>query len=159
MEVVNPETSGTKPRNVGGAPKGSKNHWKHGMYTYKAMLDGNGLDERSSLFRALREKERELVAALGGDPSPQEMCIIADSIKNMLYVASLDNYLMQLKSLTRKGKAHPILAIRTQLSAHLRENLKTLGLKRVSRNLSLTEILSKDNNQQPTNGTADDNQP
>lgn len=48
------------------------------------------------------EKEQELVTALGGDPSPQEQTIIADSIKNMLYVASLDNYLMSLKSLVRK---------------------------------------------------------
>ena len=51
-------------------------------------------------------------------------------MKNMLYIASLDNYLMGLKSLVRKGRPHPVLAIRTQLSAHLRENLKTLGLKR-----------------------------
>ena len=50
---------------------------------------------------------------------------------------------MQLKSLVLKGKPHPVLAIRTQLSAHLRENLKTLGLKRVSKTLSLTDILNQ----------------
>jgi hypothetical protein len=44
----------------------------------------------------------------------------------MLYVASLDNYLMGLKSLVRKGRAHPVIAIRTHLAAHLRENLKTV---------------------------------
>jgi hypothetical protein len=86
-------------------------------------------NERTSLFKALREKEQELVKALGGDPSPQEQAIIADSVKNMLYVASLDNYLMGLKSLVRKGRPHPVLAIRTQLSAHLRENLNDVGLK------------------------------
>jgi hypothetical protein len=58
------------------------------------MLNGDGLDERTSLFKALREKEKELVKALGGDPSPQEQAIIGDSVKNMLYIASLDNYLM-----------------------------------------------------------------
>jgi hypothetical protein len=109
-------------------------------------------NERTSLFKALREKEQELVKALGGDPSPQEQAIIADSVKNMLYVASLDNYLMRLKSLVRKGRPHPVLAIRTQLSAHLRENLKTLGLKRVAKNLSLTEILAKEDDT-PTNGS------
>jgi hypothetical protein len=117
------------------------------------MLNGNGLDERTSLFKALREKEHELVTALGGDPSPQEQAIIGDSVKNMLYIASLDNYLMGLKSLVRKGRPHPVLAIRTQLSAHLRENLKTLGLKRVSRTLSLHEILSKDDDK--ANGAAE----
>ena len=71
------------------------------------MLEGKSLDERTSLFKALREKEQELVSALGNDPSPQQKAIIADAIKNMLYVANLDNYLMSLKSLVRKGRAHP----------------------------------------------------
>jgi hypothetical protein len=49
------------------------------------------------------------VSAAGGDPSPQERAIIGDSVKNMLYIASLDNYLMGLKSLVRKGRPHPVL--------------------------------------------------
>jgi hypothetical protein len=118
---------------AGGAPAGNRNAVKHGLHSYKAMIDGKGLDERTSLFKALREKEQELVSALGGDPSPQEQVIIGDSVKNMLYIASLDNYLMGLKSLVRKGRPHPVLAIRTPLSAHLRENLKTLGLQRESK--------------------------
>jgi hypothetical protein len=122
------------------------------------MLNGDGLDQRSSLFKAMREKELELITALGGDPSPEQQAIIADSVKNMLYIASLDNYLMGLKSLVRKGKPHPVLAIRTQLSAHLRENLKTLGLKRVSKTLTLSDILNapeeSENHEQPGNGKA-----
>ena len=113
------------------------------------MLDGDGLDERTSLFKALREKEQELVGALGGDPSPQERAIIGDSVKNMLYIASLDNYLMGLKSLVRKGRPHPVLSIRTELSAHLRENLKTLGLKRVSKALTINDLLSSHGEAQP----------
>jgi hypothetical protein len=74
--------------------------------------------------------------------APQEQAIIGDSVKNMLYIASLDNYLMGLKSLVRKGKPHPVLSIRTQLSAHLRENLKTLGLKRVSKTLTVQDLLN-----------------
>jgi hypothetical protein len=35
-----------------------------------------------------------------------------------------------------------VLAIRTQLSAHLRENLKTLGLKRFSKALTNTDVLN-----------------
>lgn len=136
------EVTSNRQHPPGGAPRGNKNAVKHNLYTYKAMLNGDGLDERTSLFKALREKEQELVSALGGDPSPQEQAIIGDSVKNMLYIASLDNYLMGLKSLVRKGRPHPVLAIRTQLSAHLRENLKTLGLKRVSKTLSVTDLLN-----------------
>jgi hypothetical protein len=108
------------------------------------MLDGKGLDQRSSLFKALREKEQELVSALGGDPSPQERAIIADSVKNALYVASLDNYLMGLKSLVRKGRPHPVLDIRTKLAAHLRENLKALGLQRRMKRVGLMDLLSSE---------------
>src|ERR1700756_4758018 len=124
-----------KPRqryNAPGGRPGNQKAGKQGLHPYKAMLNGKGLDERTSLFKALREKEPELVTALGGEPSPQEQAIIGDSVKNMLYIASLDNYLMGLKSLVRKGRPHPVLAIRTQLSAHLRENLKTLGQAVVS---------------------------
>ena len=63
-------------RNAPGGPPHNKKALKHGLYAYQAMLNGNGLDERTSLFKALREKEQELVSALGGDPSPQEQAII-----------------------------------------------------------------------------------
>ena len=104
------------------------------------------MDERTFRvrFKAKREKELELITALGGDPSPQQQVIIADTVKNMLYIASLDNYLMGLKSLVRKGKPHPVLARGTRLSAHLRENLKTLGLRRVSKALTVTDVLNGD---------------
>jgi hypothetical protein len=77
-------------KRAGGAPPGNKNNLVHGLYSYKAMLNGKGLDQRTSLFNALREKEQELVSALNGDPSPQQQAIIGDSVKNMLYIASLD---------------------------------------------------------------------
>ena len=125
-------------------PPGNKNALVHGLHSYKAMLNGDGLDQRTSLFKALREKEQELVTALGGDPSPQEQAIISDSVKNMLYIASLDNYLMQLKSLVRKGKPHPVLDIRTKLAAHLRENLKALGLHRRTKRLGVLDSLNND---------------
>ena len=65
---------------AGGAPPRNKNAVKHGLYAYQAMLNGKGLDERTSLFKAMREKELELITALGGDPSPQQQAIIADTL-------------------------------------------------------------------------------
>jgi hypothetical protein len=62
----------------------------------------------------------------------------------MLYIASLDNYLMQLKSLVRKGKPHPVLDIRTKLAAHLRENLKALGLQRRAKRIGVADLLSQE---------------
>ena len=62
---------------AGGAPPRNKNAVKHGLYAYQAMLNGKCWDERTSLFKAMREKELELITALGGDPSPQQQAIIA----------------------------------------------------------------------------------
>jgi len=126
-------SNGHSNHNAGGAPLGNQNALRHGLYSLRAMLNGDGLDRRTSLYRALTEKEQELISALGGDPSPQERVIIADTVKTMLFIGSLDHYLLQLKSLVRKGKVHSVLGERTRLAGHLRENLKTLGLKRVAK--------------------------
>jgi hypothetical protein len=53
-------------------------------------------------------------------------------------------YLLQHKSLVRKGKLHGVLSERTRIGAHIRENLRALGLKRVSHHLTLDEILSEE---------------
>src|SRR5262245_28409891 len=62
------------------------------------------------LQKALAQKEQELIAALGGDVSPQEQIIVADTVKHLMFAASLDNYLLSLKSLVRKGKLHGVVA-------------------------------------------------
>jgi len=120
-----------------------REYYRHGLYYCQRLLSGDGLKKSTGLYHALREKEEELIAALGGDPSPQERALIADSVKNILYIGSLDNYLMGLKTLVRKSRPHPVLAIRTQLAAHLRENLKTIGLHRRIKTKSLQEILDE----------------
>ncbi len=123
-------------------PPGNKNALQHGLYSLKAMLNGDGLDRRTSLYRALREKEQELVLALGGDPSPQQRAI-GDTVKTMLFLGSIDHYLQGLKSLVRKGRVHPVLAERTRLAAHMRANLVTLGLKRTIKTLTLDDVLNE----------------
>ena len=125
----------TKSRNVGGAPQGNKNAITHGLNHFKRLLSGDGLKRSTALYHALTHKEKELITALGGDPSPQEQAIIADTVKHMLFAGSLDHYLLSLKSLVRKGKAHAVLSERMRIGAHIRENLKTLGLKRIPRDV------------------------
>jgi hypothetical protein len=126
-----------------GPPAGNTNGVTHGYYSLKARLSGADLDKRTAAYKPLAEKEQELIAALGGDVSPQERIIIADTVKHLLFAASLDRYLMQLKSLVRKGKIHGVVSERTKIGAHIRENLKTLGLKRVSKEISLSDYLSE----------------
>ena len=128
-----------KPKLPVGGQKGNHSGLQHGYYALKSLLNGGRLDHRTAIYRALKEKEEELENALGGDTSPQEKALIADSVKVMLYVASLDNYLMSLSSIVRKGKVRDSLIQRIKLAGHLRENLKTLGLKRVPREVPALE--------------------
>jgi hypothetical protein len=132
--------SGLKGRS---GPPHNQNAVRHGLYYYKRLLSGDELKHSTALYHALVAKEQEMVVALGGNPSPQERVIIADTVKTQLYVGSLDAYLMQLKSLVRKGKVHAVLIERTRLAGHLRENLKTIGLKRIQKTLTLAELLAQ----------------
>ncbi len=117
-----------KPKSRGGQ-RGNSNNLQHGYYALKGLLNGGRLDKRTAIYRALREKEQELISALGGSEnvSPQEVVLIGDSVRVMMYTASLDNYLMGLKSLVRKGKVRDAVIQRVKLGGHLRENLKHWG--------------------------------
>ena len=125
--------------------KGNTLAVKHSLHVYRRMLSGNRLDGRTSLHKVLREKEQEFISALGGDPSPQEKWIIADAVKTMLYVGTLDEYLINLDGgIVSGSKVIPAVDTRTQLAAHVRRNLETLGLKRAVKTLSVQDVLNQD---------------
>lgn len=123
-------------------PPGNLNSAKHGLWALDRRLKEGRLDGRSAISKWLRAREQDYIAALGGDPSPQEMVLIRDSARTELYKDTLDAYLARLKTVVRKGKVHAVLSERTRLAAHLRENLKTIGLKRVKKELSLQDYLA-----------------
>jgi hypothetical protein len=134
---------GDKPVNP--ASKGNKLAVKHSLHTYRRMLEGSKIDGRTSLHKVLREKERELITALGGDPSPQEQVLIADAVKTLLYVGTLDQYLMSLDGgIVRGNKVISVVDTRVKLAAHLRENLKALGLQRRAKRIGVADILSQE---------------
>jgi hypothetical protein len=62
-----------------GPPAGNTNGTRHGYHSLKAKLNGTDLDKRTAAYKALAEREQELIVALGGDVSPQERIIIADT--------------------------------------------------------------------------------
>jgi hypothetical protein len=145
-------------RNAPGGPLGNQKAVKHGIHGLKRMRRSGKLDKRTTFGRAFEARRVEYVAHLGGDQlSAMELAIVEDTVWTDFYTAAYDLYLSSLKSIIRKGRPHPIVDARTRLSAHRRENLKTLGLKRVAKTLSLTEILAKhEDNDKPVNGVADD---
>jgi hypothetical protein len=126
----------------GGAPVGNGNALKHGYHSLVTTLNKGSVDRRTMLGRWQMEKEKELATALGGDPSPQQQIIITDTVKVLLYLASIDAYLLRLKSAVRRGKLHPVMSDRGKLATHLRENLKTLGLSRRIKAVSINDLLA-----------------
>jgi hypothetical protein len=139
-----------KPR---GGQEGNSNNLRHGYYSLVTTLKKGHLDRRTLLGRYQMEQEKELSDALGGDPSPQERVLIRDTVRTMLYLGSIDAYLIGLKSAIRRGKLHPIIKERVRLAAHVRENLRALGLKRVARDAESLESYVK-----RTYGGRDDNE-
>jgi hypothetical protein len=63
----------------------------------------------------------------------------------MLYVGTLDEYLISLDGgIVAKGKVIPVVDRRTKLAGHLREDLRALGLHRRVKTLSLSDVLSQE---------------
>jgi hypothetical protein len=136
-----------------GGPPGNQHAKKHGVRGLQIARRVGKIDKRTSFGQAFERRKREYVSHLGGSDqlSAMELAIVEDTVWTDFYVTAYDVYLSSLKSVIRKGRPHPIIDARTKLAAHRRENLKTLGLKRVAKTLSLTEILSKDDDT-PANG-------
>ena len=126
------ETSKPRQRNAPGGPPGNQKAVKHGLHCLKRMRKSGKLDKRTSFGKAFEAGRAEYVSHLGGDQlSAMELAIIEDTVWTDFYTTAYDLYLSSLKSVIRKGRPHPIVDARTRLASHRRENLKTLGLRRV----------------------------
>jgi hypothetical protein len=118
--------------NAPGGPLGNQKAAKHGVYSLTAARRRGRIDKRTSFGKAFERHKAEYVAHLGGDQlSAMELAIVEDTVWTDFYTAAYDAYLSSLKSVILKGRPHPIVDARTRLASHRRENLKTLGLRRV----------------------------
>ncbi len=136
--------SGGKPGRSG--PPGNKNAVKHGYYSLVKMIKGRGgaLDRRTILGKMVVETARRLEADLGGDLSEAQRMLVEDVALDTLLLQAVNRKVASVQPI-RKGKPHAAYALRAQLITQRRDHLKLLGLKRVSKTLSLQDILSADN--------------
>ncbi len=130
-----------------GGPPGNKNHLKHGYYSLIRMVRNRrgALDRRTILGKMVLETVRQLEADLGGDLSTAERMLVADVALDTLLLQALNNEVADASPIIQGKdglKAHPVYQLRAQLVAQRRETLKLLGIKRVSKTLSLQEILA-----------------
>jgi hypothetical protein len=135
-----------KPR--GGAPVGNQNARKHGLYTVRRRRKEARqlvLDSRTSEFRIVQEERDRLVAALGGDVSPQQEGIIIHVAQLGLDAAIIRGEMAQMSSLVNRTRraAYPILHDWLSVVRARADLLTRLGLERKARGVpSLQEYLN-----------------
>ncbi len=148
-----PFKKGDKP--VKPVAKGNTHAVKHSLHVYRRMLGGK-LDGRMSLAKVLREKEQELISALGGDPSSQERTLITDTVNTMLFKGTVENYLMSIDGkIVRDNKVISVVDTWVKLSSHMRGNLQALGLQRRVKTTSLADLLNQPEATSGGNDTTD----
>ena len=144
----------TKTRKATGAPKGSMNHLKHGLYVARRVLMDYGkrvIDGRSSTGKALLKWRHELIQDLGGDVSTQQAAIVDLAVKSKLLLDSIDVWLLTQPSLVLKRKRTliPVVIQRQALADGLAKYLGMLGLERRVKEKTLDEILSEGEQHEP----------
>lgn len=117
---------------------------RHGLNALKARVKVRGLtsiDRRTTEARMLLSRRGGLIAALGGESniSVQQLAVIDISVRTMLYVDSLDAWLMEQPSLINKRNRTvlPVLLQRQQLADSLVRHLQALGLGKVARDMGM----------------------
>ena len=105
---------------------------KHGAYIAR-------FDRRSRAGRCLSQIESELVAALGGSPSPQQILILQRAAVKAVRCALLEKELIKQGGLSCFVEKHYLA-----FSRSLREDLRCLGLQRQERPVQeLTEYVKE----------------
>src|SRR5262249_21532040 len=152
--------NGNGGRSTRGGPLANQKAFKHGVRGLQAKRKLGRLDKRTSFGKAFEARRKEYVSHLGGDQlSAMELAIVEDTVWTDFYTAAYDAYLSSLKSVIRKGRPHPIIDARTRLAAHRRENLKTLGIKRVARVVGIDAIKARYENRHDDSTPADTQSP
>ena len=147
-------TNGAKQNRDGGhgvagksGPPGNKNNLKHGYYSLVKLVRNRrgALDRRTILGKMVLETVRQLETDLGGDLSTAERMLVADVALDTLLLQALNNEVADASPIIegKDGlKAHPVYQLRAQLVAQRRETLQLLGIKRVSKALTVTDVLN-----------------
>ena len=127
-----------------GGPVGNQKGLKHGSYSLVRFIKKRGgtLDRRTILGKMRTETEQQLEADLGGNLSTAQRMLVEDVTLDTLLLRGLNKKIVDVTPV-RKGKSHPVYQLGAQLIAQRGEHLKLLGLKRVTKTLSLHEILPR----------------
>lgn len=118
-------------------PPGNNNARKHGLNSLKRTLQElgpRGLDNRTTMAKALAAWRAELISDLGGldNITTQELALVEEAVKTKLLLDSIDGWLLAQPSLVdkRKRAVLPVVRDRQSLVNTLRGLLGDLGLRK-----------------------------
>jgi hypothetical protein len=96
--------------------------------------------------RALAQWRQDLIRDLDGDVSIRQDAIISLAVKTKLMLDSVDVWILQQPTLINKPKRAiiPVVVQRQQLTDALARYLNQLGMHRRMKNVSLADLLTKD---------------
>ena len=134
---------------------GRREYRKTGLYTLRRELIDLGsraIDGRSSVGVALRRWKADLIRDLGGKDSisTQEETLIELAARSKIMLDSVDNWILGQPTLinSRKKTMLSVVQQRQTIADGLTRTLKELGLKRVTKNLTLAELLDQEDESQ-----------
>jgi hypothetical protein len=148
LDVVERPKPCGKPGRSG--PPGNQNNRKHGLYARNA----GHVDMRRREDRAVAEALAALERDLGSDElSAQERIILAGIGRRLRDLFKIDGYLDTLSSIAnrRRRALHPIVIQKHAILDAIRRDLEALGLKRRTRELTISSWLSGKN--EPVDGS------
>lgn len=135
------------------ARKRTMPHQFHGMYALERVLGpltekATWLNDLGEIGEALQQWEQAIVDDLGGSEnlSSMERSIVSMATKTHLFLASVDQFLLEQPSLVNKSRRQlfPVVLQRQQLADALSRYMNQLGLKRRAKPIqSLDEYVSQ----------------
>jgi hypothetical protein len=117
-------STSTKTRNVGGAPKGSHNALKHGVSALERARVRGKIDRRTTPYRAIKKIEREITTK---HADARKKWHAANASRLQYYCQRLDDHLLTFKgAFIRKGKVNPAVELRLRLGEAVDRNYGAL---------------------------------
>jgi hypothetical protein len=112
------------------------------------QLGSRAIDKRTSTGKALAKWRNDLLEDLGGHESvsTQQLALIDLAVRSKLLLDSVDTWLLVQPSLinVRKRTLMPVVIQRQALADALARYLSTLGLKRITKTMTLEQLLEED---------------
>src|SRR5215510_10643108 len=94
------------------SPETSRGNTKHGVSAMEALRQAGKIDKRTTPFRAIKKAEQEIMAK---HLESRKRWHVANVARLQYYCQRIDEHLLGLKRIIRKGRVNPAVDLRLRL--------------------------------------------